>query len=139
MPRSLVKGRQVKDESIRSVDLARDSVITEKIKDGNVTCPKLEPGLCERLLSSQFPIGRIKIYEDFPAGQEFTIPGGLTYETATFVTRVAIFRNGQLLFNGDAPPTDDRDPIEVWPGSTNNKVVFDMTLIRGDSLQVITL
>ena len=110
-----------------------------RIKDGNVTCPKLEPGLCERLLSSQHPIGRIKIYADFPAGQEFTIPNGLTYDIDSFVTRVAIYRNGQFLFNGDAPPTDEIDPVEVWPGSSNDKVVFDMNLIRGDTIQIIIL
>lgn len=139
MPRSLVKGRQIQDEFIRSNDLAKDSVITEKIKDGNVTCPKLEPGLCDRLLSSSTPIGRMKIYKDFPAGQEFTIPGGLTYDSNTFVERVAIYKNGQLLYNGNGPPAGERDPEEVWPGSTDNTIVFNCDLIRGDTIQVMTL
>lgn len=139
MPRSLVKGRQIKDESIHSNDLAENSVITEKIKDGNVTCPKLEPGLCDRLLSNDSPIGRTKIDVEVPAGQEFTIPNGLTYDSSTFVTRVAIYRNGQFLYNGSTPPINTKDPVEVWPGSTNDKVIFDMNLLRGDTIQVITL
>ena len=139
MPRTYVGGTQVKDGSIQAVDLATDSVITEKIKDHNVTCEKLEVGLCDRLLRSDSPIGRTKILTAHPSGTDFTIPNGLTYDTASFVDRVAIYRNGQLLFNGSTAPSDDKDPVEVWPGSSNTEIVFDMDLERGDTLQVIIL
>jgi len=139
MPRSLVKGRQIKDLSITSNDLAQDSVITEKIKDHNVTCDKLDVGICDRLLRTDSPIGRTKVYDGYPARTDFTIPDGLTYDPATFVERVAVYRNGQLLFNGDGPPVDDRDPVEVWPGSSNTQIVFDMELQRGATIQVIIL
>jgi hypothetical protein len=139
MPRSLIRGPQVKDESIEAIDLAKDSVITEKIKDGNVTCVKLESGLCDRLLSSMSPIGRIKLIADFPANTDFTIPGGLVYVPISFVERVAIYRNGQLLYNGDSAPVNDSDPTEVYPGSDNSKIRFEFPLRRGDAIQVITL
>lgn len=139
MPRSLIRGPQVKDESIEAVDLAKDSVITEKIKDGNVTCVKLEPGLCDRLLSNASPIGRAKLTANLPANTDFTIPGGLVYVPADFVERVAIYRNGQLLYNGDSVPVDDNDPTEVYPGSDNSKIKFEFPIIRGDTIQVITL
>ena len=139
MPRSLIRGPQVKDESIEAVDLAMDSVITEKIKDGNVTCVKLEPGLCDRLLSSSSPIGRARLAGDFPSDIDFTIPGGLVYIPADFVERVAIYRNGQLLYNGDSMPVDDNDPAEVYPGSDTTKIKFCFPLRRGDTIQVIIL
>lgn len=137
--RTLIKGKQIKDETITSSDLAQDSVITEKIKDGNVTCAKLEPGLCERLLASDAPIGRVKISGTVPAHTDFTIPDGLSYDTSLFVRRVAIYKNGQLLFNGDSPPTNDWDPVEVWPGSSNDKIVFDFLLRNGETIQVMVL
>jgi len=99
MARTQIRGSQVRDESITDRDLARDSVITEKIKDGNVTCPKLAPGICDRLLNTDNPIGRVKLTETIPQGTDFTIPGGLTYDINYFMTRVAIYRNGQLLYN----------------------------------------
>lgn len=139
MPRSLVKGTQVLDRSITDVDLATDSVITEKIKDHNVTCEKLAIGLCDRLLSNDAPIGRIRLTSDFPANQDFVIPGGLSYDPASFVERVAIYRNGQLLYNGDQLPTDPKDPAEVYPGSTDQHIRFDFDLTKGDTIQVITL
>jgi len=139
MPRSLVRGSQVLDRSIESVDLATDSVITEKIKDHNVTCEKLAVGLCDRLLSNDAPIGRIRLTSKFPAYQDFAIPGGLTYDTALFVERVAIYRNGQLLFNGNQLPVDPDDPADVYPGSTTGHIRFCMQLLKGDTIQVITL
>lgn len=139
MPRSLVKGRQIKDGSITDVDLATDSVITEKIKDGNVTCAKLAPGLCDRFLTTSSPIGRTKLMADLPANTDFTLPGGLMYDITTFVERVAIYRNGQLLFNGIAPPLDTSEPVEVYPGSDITKVRFDMEIRRGETIQVIVL
>lgn len=139
MPRTRVKGRQVENYSITDVDLAIDSVITEKIKDGNVTCVKLEPGLCNRLLQSAFPIGRAKIMANITANTDFPLPNGLTYDLATFVDRVAIYRNGQLLFNGSSPPTNIYDPVEVYPGSDTTKIKFDMDLKRGETIQVIIL
>lgn len=139
MPRSLIRGPQVLDESIEAVDLAKDSVITEKIKDGNVTCAKLAPGICDRLLASTTPIGRVKLMADFPADIDFTIPGGLTYNQTEFVERVAIYRNGQLLYNGLVQPTDDKDPTDVYPGSDNTKIRFTWGLTRGDTIQVMVL
>jgi hypothetical protein len=139
MPRSLVRGSQVLDRSIESVDLATDSVITEKIKDHNVTCEKLAVGLCDRLLSNDAPIGRIRLTGSFPANQDFVIPGGLSYDPASFVERVAIYRNGQLLYNGDQMPVDPKDPAEVYPGSTNQHIRFCYELLKGDTIQVITL
>jgi hypothetical protein len=137
--RTLIKGKQIKDETITSDDLAKDSVITEKIKDENVTCAKLESGLCERLLASDTPIGRVKIVGTVPAHTDFTIPSGLSYNISLFVERVAVYKNGQLLFNGDSPPTNNKDPVEVWPGSSNNKIVFDFPLRNGETIQVIVL
>lgn len=137
--RTLIKGKQIKDETITSDDLAKNSVITEKIKDGNVTCAKLEPGLCDRLLTSTAPIARIKIVGNVPAHTDFVIPGGLSYDALLFVERVAIYKNGQLLFNGNSPPTDDKDPVEVWPGSSNDKIVFDFPLRNGETIQVMVL
>jgi len=139
MPRTLVKGSQVKNESITYLDLARDSVITEKIKDGNVTCQKLAPGICDRLLNTDNPIGRIKINEVLLAGTDFLIPGGLTYDINYFMTRVAIYRNGQLLFNGLTPPVDKFDATEVYPGSDNTKIKFDFDLRKGETIQVVVL
>jgi hypothetical protein len=139
MPRSLVKGTQVLDRSITDVDLATDSVITEKITDHNVTCEKLAVGLCDRLLSSDAPIGRIRLTSDFPADQDFVIPGGLSYDLASFVERVAIYRNGQLLYNGEQQPIDPKDPAEGYPGSTNQYIRFCYPLFKGDTIQVITL
>jgi hypothetical protein len=139
MARSLIYGDQVLDRSIEANDLATDSVITEKIKDGNVTCQKLEPGLCEKLLSNGSPIGRVKLISDFPADNDFDIPNGIPYDPIIFMTRVAIYRNGQLLFNGVSAPTDDRDPTDVYPGSTDTKIKFAFNLLRGDTIQVVTL
>jgi hypothetical protein len=139
MPRSLVRGSQVLDRSITDEDLATDSVITEKIKDHNVTCEKLAIGLCDRLLSNDAPIGRVRILSDFPANQDFLIPGGLVYDPTYFVERVAIYRNGQLLFNGSQLPVDQRDPTDVYPGSTTQYIRFCYNLLKGDTIQVITL
>jgi hypothetical protein len=139
MPRSLIRGRQVLDRTITDVDLATDSVITEKIKDRNVTCEKLALGLCDRLLSSDSPIGRVRILLNVPADQDFAVPGGLSYDSTSFVERVAIFRNGQLLFNGNQPPADLRDPTDVYPGSTIQYIKFSFELLKGDTIQVITL
>ena len=139
MPRTQVRGNQVDDGTIEAVDLATDSVITEKIKDKNVTCEKLADDLCERFLSNAAPIGRTRITADVPAGDEFTIPGGLSYVSTTFVERVAIYRNGQLLFNGDSAPVDEKDPVEVYPGAQDTTIIFAFTLLRGDTIQVVTL
>ena len=140
MPRTLVKGSQVLDRSITSDDLATDSVITEKIKDGNVTCPKLEPGLCDRLLASPTPIARYQVLADIPEDTDFVIPGGLSYDIASFVERVAIYRNGQLLFNGLTKPTLDTDPTDVWPGTdTSTMLRFSADIRRGETIQVIIL
>lgn len=139
MPRSLVRGSQVLDRSIESDDLATDSVITEKIKDHNVTCEKLAVGICDRLLSNDAPIGRVRLTGGFPANQDFTIPGGLSYDPASFVERVAIYRNGQLLYNGDELPIDPNDPAEVFPGTSNQQIRFCFNLLRGDTIQVIIL
>jgi len=139
MPRSLIRGPQVLDRSIEAVDLAKDSVITEKIKDGNVTCVKLAPGLCDRFLASSTPIARVRLTADFPADADFTIPNGLTYSQTEFVERVAVYRNGQLLYNGTTQPTNDADPTDVYPGSDNSKIKFCWGLTRGDTIQVIVL
>ena len=139
MPRTLIRGSQVRDETIESVDLATDSVITEKIKDHNVTCEKLPVGFCDRLLSGDAPIGRVKINAQVDANTDVDVPGGLSYDVINFVTRVAIYRNGQLLFNGDSSPSDNSDPVEVYPGSDNTKIKFDFPLLRGDTIQVIIL
>lgn len=139
MPRSLVKGTQILDRSITDKDLATDSVTTEKIKDYNVTCEKLAQGLCSRFLSSSTPIGRTRILNDFPADQDFVVPGGLSYDPILFSERVAIYRNGQLLYGGNQKPTSLDDPTEVYPGSTNQHIKFSYNLIRGDIIQVITL
>jgi hypothetical protein len=139
MARTQIRGSQVRDESITDRDLARDSVITEKIKDGNVTCPKLAPGICDRLLNTDNPIGRIKVTETILQGTDFTIPGGLTYDINYFMTRVAIYRNGQLLFNGLMPPTDKFDPTDVYPGSDNTKIKFECELRKGETVQVVIL
>jgi hypothetical protein len=139
MPRSLIRGPQVLDGSIESEDLAKDSVITEKIKDGNVTCIKLEPGLCDRLFSNSNLIGRIKIAQAVPEDTDFLIPGELTYDLETFVKRVHVFRNGLLLYTGQCKPVDLKDPIEVYPGSTNQHIKFCLDLVKGDVIQVLTL
>lgn len=139
MPRSLVRGSQVLDRSIEADDLATDSVITEKIKDHNVTCDKLASGICERLLSSDAPIGREVLLGMLVANQDFLLPNGLSYDSLTFIDRVAIFRNGQLLYNGATAPTNDDDPTEVYPGSTNQHIKFCYELFKGDRIQVIIL
>lgn len=139
MPRSLVRGSQILDRSIESVDLATDSVITEKIKDHNVTCEKLAVGICDRLLSNDSPIGRVKLVSDFPANQDFTIPNGLSYDPTMFVDRVAIYRNGQLLYNGEQFLDDPHDPADVSPGTTSQHIRFRENLLRGDTIQVIIL
>jgi len=139
MPRSFIQGAQVLDRSIEADDLATDSVITEKIKDGNVTCQKLAPGLCDRFLASDAPIGRVKMTVDYPADVDFDLPNGIQYDPITFLTRIAIYRNGQLLFNGLVAPVDDRDPTDVYPGSSNTKVKFVWPITRGDTIQVMAL
>lgn len=139
MPRSLIRGPQIKDETITERDLAADSVITVKIKDGNVTCQKLAPGLCDRLLRTDVPIGRVKLTDVHPEGTDFTIPNGLTYDVNFFVERVAIYRNGQLLYNGVTAPVDEHDATEVYPGSDNTKIKFDFDLRKGETIQVIVL
>lgn len=139
MPRSLVRGSQILDRSIMDEDLATDSVITEKIKDHNVTCEKLAIGICDRLLSNDAPIGRVILTSGFPANQDFTIPGGLIYDPTSFVERVAIYRNGQLLFNGSQLPVDPKDPTDVYPGSATQYIRFCYDLLKGDTIQVITL
>ena len=137
MPRTRLRGSQILDRSIEADDLAIDSVITEKIKDHNVTCEKLEVGLCDRLLRTDSPILRVQIDSDIPAGTDFSLPGTNTYSVDDFIDRVAIYRNGQLLYNGLAPPVDWKDPIEVYPGSDNGKVKFDFDLERGATIQFI--
>jgi hypothetical protein len=139
MPRTQLKGSQVLDGSIEAEDLAIDSVITEKIKDHNVTCDKLAVGLCERFLSTAAPIGRIRLMEDVARGVDFELPGGITYTLDTFTTRLAIYRNGQLLYSGLTPPLNDKDPVEVYPGSDFNKVKFDFNLRKGENIQVVSL
>lgn len=138
MPRSFVSGDQVLDRSIESVDLATDSVITEKIKDGNVTCPKLAPGLCERLLTTDTPIWRFKLTADHPEDTDFDISPAV-YDPTLFETRVAVYRNGQLLFNGLVPPADEGDATDVWPGTTNSMLRFAGSLRKCDTIQVILL
>jgi hypothetical protein len=139
MARTLIRGPQVKDESITDRDLAKDSVITEKIKDGNVTCQKLAVGICDRLLSSDSPIGRVKLTQSYLARTDFVLPNGMTYEISSFVSRVAIYRNGQLLYNGLLAPVDIHDPVDVFPGSDNSKIQFDFDLKKGETIQVVLL
>ena len=139
MAKALVRGSQIKEQSVTDFNLAKDSVITEKIKDGNVTCEKLAPGLCERFLSNPSPIARVKLKERVPARTDFELPNEMKYELNSFIDRVAIYRNGQLLFNGLEAPIDDEDPTEVFPGENCNKIQFDMELRKGDTIQVIIL
>lgn len=137
MAKALVRGAQIK--TVDADNIAPNAVITEKIKDNNVTYEKLEPGLQDRLLSNPFPIARIKISESLPERADFEIPNGLMYNLNTFVERVAIYRNGQLLFNGLEEPINEDDPVEVFPGSDTTKIKFDMMLRKGDTIQVIIL
>lgn len=139
MPRTFVDGGQVLDRSITSDDLDTDSVITEKIKDGNVTCQKLAPGLCDRLLKTDAPIGRIKLTTKVLPGTDFILPNSMSYDIDKFIDRVAIYRNGQLLYNGEIAPLNENDPTEVYPGSTNTMVRFDFELRRGETIQVVIL
>jgi len=138
MPRSFVSGDQVLDRSIEAADLATDSVITEKIKDGNVTCPKLAPGICERLLTTNIPIWKFKLVATHPVDTDFDISPA-SYDLTLFETRVAIYRNGQLLFNGLVPPIDEEDATDVYPGTTDSMLRFAGPLRKGDTIQVILL
>jgi len=138
MPRTYVSGDQVLDRSIEAVDLATDSVITEKIKDGNVTCQKLAPGLCERFLSTAEPVWRFKVIANHLADTDFDISPA-SYVLDFFLTRTAIYRNGQLLFNGLIQPTEERDSTDVYPGTNTSAIKFVETLRRGDTIQVIFL
>ena len=138
MPRSFVSGDQVRDQSIEAIDLATDSVITEKIKDGNVTCPKLAPGICDRLLTTDIPIWRFKLSANHPEDTDFDISPAI-YDPVLFETRVAVYRNGQLLFNGLVPPVDEKDATDVYPGTTSSMLRFAGVLRRGDTIQVILL
>lgn len=138
MPRSFVSGDQVLDRSIEACDLATDSVITEKIKDGNVTCQKLAPGLCDRLLTTDNPIWRLKLTEDWPEDTDLDI-SPVVYDPTLFITRVAVYRNGQLLFNGLTPPIGETDATDVWPGTTTSMLRFAGPLRRGDTITGILL
>lgn len=134
MPRSFVKGSQVRDSTITSADLAVDSVLTEKIKDKNVTKPKLADDVCVRLLSNDSPIARIKLLTDLDPDTDFTIPGGLDYvDLTTFLTRTKIYQNGQLLYNG-ADNTDTN--ADVWPGTTTTQIKFACQIRRGAAITV---
>ncbi len=139
MPRTLVRGTQVLDRSIAAEDLASDSVITEKIKDRAVTCEKIADACRELFLTSSTPIGRIRLATNIPANTDFTIPGGLEYDPTTFSERVAIYRNGQLLFGGSTAPIDENDPVEVYPGSTDTTIKFSYEIRKCETIQVVIL
>lgn len=119
MARSLIKGKQLKDESIG--------------------ISKLAPEIYARLLKNSMPIARVKLSKSFLAHTDFVLPNGLTYSTDVFTERVAVYRNGQLLFSGNSPPIDKNDPTEVYPGSNEMAIKFDMDLRRGETIQIIIL
>ncbi len=132
MPRSFITGSQVGDGSITEADLATDSVSTDKIKDGNVTCPKLAPGICDRLLNSTTPITRTKLTADLAANTDLTLPGGASYiDSATFLARAKIYRNGVLQYSGASGLDTNAD---VYPGSDATKIKFTYDLRKGDTI-----
>lgn len=139
MPRTKIRGSIVEDLTITAQDLATDSVITEKIKDHNVTCEKLAEGLCERLLKSEKVRVGVQLETDYLADTDFTIPESLEYSLDDFEFRVLVYRNGQLLFNGLGPPPDEWSPIEVYPGSDTKKLRFGMNIGKGETIQVVIL
>lgn len=135
MPRSFVKGSQIRDETITAEDLSDNAVITRTILDKNVTKPKLADDVCERLLASAAPIARACLTTDLPAGTDFTLPDGKDYtDLTTFLTRTKIWQNGQLLYNGDTAATPN--DADVIPGSDTTKVKFLRTLRKGAAITV---
>ena len=134
MPRSFVKGTQIRDKSIRDVDLADDAVVTRTIKDKNVTKAKLADDVCERLLTSSSPIARTKLTTDLLANTDFTLPGGLDYIDSTiFLTRLKVWRNGQLLHNGISSIDPDAD---FYIGSDTTKIKFTCDIRRNEKITV---
>ena len=139
MPRSFIKGSQVRDESITDADLADNAVITRTIKDKNVTKPKLADDVCARLLDSDAPIARICLTAGVLPLVDFTLPGGKDYrDLTTFLTRTKIWQNGQLLFNGDGSDLSG-DTADVIPGSDTTKVKFLRVIERGAAITVEVL
>lgn len=81
-------------------------------------------------------IYRTKISGVVPAHTDF-ISTLAIYNVVEFVNKFAIFRNGQLLFNGEAPSEDEDCPIEVYPGSNPYSIRFVFNLLKGDTIQII--
>ena len=160
MPKTQVKGSLICDGSITTEQLADDAVTTAKILDGNVTEQKLadnsvstskiidravtEPKLADdivaRLLTSAKAVARQRFPGELAADTDMTIPGGFTWTSTTdFLERFIITLNGQVLGNGDGPPVGCTEWVDVYPGSSSDKIRFTFPLKRGHKIQVVRL
>jgi|3_EtaG_2_1085321.scaffolds.fasta_scaffold03221_6 hypothetical protein len=106
--RTLVSGDQIRDKTIAEVDLADNCISTAKIKDKNITSDKLSDEVLDLIQAgvSTSGIGRTVLAEGIVKDLDFTIPNSLTYVLSQFTTKVAVYRNGQLLFSGSQQPVN---------------------------------
>jgi hypothetical protein len=140
MPRTRVKGSLLCDASVTAEKLTDGAVITAKILDGNVTEQKLAVDVQQRLLSSAQVLAKERFPGELPEDTDMTIPGGITWDSVQdFVERFVIVLNGQILGNGAGPPAGCTDWVDVYPGSSNDKIRFTFPLRKGHKIQVIRL
>ena len=85
--------------------------------------------------STTFQIYRMKITDVVLAHTDF-VSEFVVHDIVKFVNNVAIFRNGQLLFNGKNFSEENNNPVEVYPNGNNIRFAFD--LLKGDTIQIIT-
>lgn len=140
MPRTRTKGSLFCDGSVTAEKLTDGAVITAKILDGNVTEQKLAVDVQQRLLSSAQVLAKQHFPGELSADTDMIIPGGFKWASAQdFLERFIIVLNGQILGNGAGPPAAETDWVDVYPGSSSNRIRFTFPLRKGHKIQVIRL
>jgi hypothetical protein len=137
---SNVTEQKLADGSVSTPKIADDAVSTSKIIDRNVTEPKLADDIVARLLTSATAVARERFPGELAADTDMTIPGGFSWaSTVDFLDRFVIILNGQVMGNGAGPPVGYADWVDVYPGSSNDKIRFAFPLKKGHKIQVIRL
>lgn len=135
-----VSTSKIIDGAVTEPKLATDSVSASKIIDKNVTEPKLADDIVARLLTSAKAVARQRFPGELAADTDMTIPGGFTWTSITdFLERFIIILNGQVLGNGDGPPVGCTEWVDVYPGSSSDKIRFTFPLKKGHKIQVVRL
>jgi len=140
MPRTQIRGTQVRKGSVTTAEIADGAVTTQKLSNDSVSERKLSRDVAERLFSISSPVGRLVIQEDTPPHTDIIIPNNFTnLSVSDFLERVMIIVDGQLMYNGQIVSGLIDDPVDVYLGTLGNALRFTFTLRRGSKVQVVYL